>query len=137
MFVWYPFSSEYQAALTPNEQLAPELRVVGDDHSRALRCGTVSGEVVSQLEEIPKRPVWKSEATDDDDDSSESRSRSDLENEWTAWSSSRNAKTLEEKEKVVKIASGLDFVLALKGNSEVWFRKLGEGPVTSTWEYVS
>lgn len=61
------------------------------------------------------------------------------EEEWRQWKSSRGPRELEEKEKVVKIASGLDCILALKGNGEVWYCRVKdeEGQSSSAWSYVS
>jgi SCF-associated factor 1 len=89
------------------------------DTSRALRYGTVGEDVVDVLEGIPTRP---------DDVFGQS--------DWEAWEKGLRARQLEESERVVKIASGLDFVVALKGNGEVWHRKV-RTKETCSWQYVS
>jgi len=135
--VWYPFSTEYQASRTPLESLNGPIGVisVGDveDRSRCLSWGTVNGDSVSALDEIPLRPVW--ESSDEVNDHAE-RGRADLEREWDEWTSSRDEKCLRELERVVKIASGQDFLLALKGNGEVWHISFRNIENANTWEYV-
>ncbi len=132
--VWFPFSDEYEAALTPEAELHGPLGVHEDDESRALKWGTVTGEPVWELEEIPRRPVWDEKWTEV---AAEGRMRQELEDEWDEWTSTRDAETLQEKVRVVKIASGLDFVLALKGNGEVWIRRVGQQERNAVWEYVN
>ena len=130
--VWFPFSANYEATLTPDAELHGPLGVEADDQSRSLRWGTV-GDVVLELEQIPKRPTADEEWTDAEADG---RTRAELEDEWREWTVMRDTKTLADKEKVVKIACGLDFVLALKGNGEVWFRHVTEGERNVTWTHV-
>ena len=55
---------------------------------------------------------------------------------WTEWASSRNEGFLEDSKKVVKIASGDSFVLALRASGEVWMAPLREGQAPVAWEYV-
>jgi len=40
--------------------------------------------------------------------------------EWANWQTNLTSKTIEEGRKVVKIASGENFVLALRASGEVW-----------------
>lgn len=89
---------------------------------------------MTDLEEVPERPVWDEEWTEVE---AEGPTRPELEDEWNEWASTRDASTLKEKEKVVKIASGLDFVLALKGTGEVWFHRVAVGEKGASWIYVS
>ena len=105
-----------------------------DGGSRSLQWGSVSDQAISELEEVPRRPVYDDQRTEA---VVEGPTRSELEEEWKQWRSTRNEGTLIEKERVVKIASGLDFVLALKANGEVWFRRVTQNSWASTWEYVS
>ena len=107
---------------------------MGADDSRSLKWGSVSDQAVSELEEVPKRPVYDDLRTEV---MPEGPTRSELEEEWKQWTSTRNETTLLETERVVKIASGLDFVLALKANGEVWFCRVTQDTRISSWEYVS
>jgi SCF-associated factor 1 len=100
--------------LTPDDHLHGPLGVGEDgDETRSIKWGTV-GYGVETLEEIPRRPGGGTE--------------------WDEWQGGISVKRLEELEKVVKIGSGLDFIVALKGNGEVWFRSLELG---ESWEFVS
>lgn len=47
-----------------------------------------------------------------------------------------SSETQEDKEKPIKIASGADFLLALKANGEVWACSVRD-PVIGDWIYVS
>jgi hypothetical protein len=148
--VWYPFSEVYRASLTPNAELNGPLGVVGEDDSRAVRWGKV-GDIVHELEDIPARPG--PDIDDDDqelelesggttrDESMEGekhrgarRTREEIEEEWNK-AAPLDGVSREKGEKVVKIASGSDFLVALKANGEVWFHRVREGEVAS-WEYV-
>jgi SCF-associated factor 1 len=118
--IWYPFSQPYIDSLTNDDALYGPLGGRPDgDESRALKWGTVGSGVVVTLEDIPDRPdteVGKSE--------------------WEEWENGQPSKRLEEMQRVVKIDSGLDFVVALKGNGEVWYRRVKENQ-SNSWEYVS
>lgn len=62
------------------------------------------------------------------------RTREEIEEEWNR-AAPLDGVSREKGEKVVKIASGSDFLVALKANGEVWFHRVREGEVSS-WEYV-
>ena len=53
-----------------------------------------------------------------------------------AESGGRSFETAEDLQKVIKIASGADFLLALKANGEVWACSVRD-PAISAWIYVS
>lgn len=150
--VWYPFSDVYRASLTPNTELNGPLGVVGEDDSRAVRWGKV-GDIVHELEDIPPRPGIDDDDYNNDEPELESggtvreerltevegqrgarRTREEIEEEWNR-AAPLDGVSREKGEKVVKIASGSDFLVALKANGEVWFLRVREGEVAS-WEYV-
>lgn len=83
------------------------------------------GDIVHELEALPERPTYE-------DEDAEMKAKQD---EWADWDS-RSDKAKEDGERVVKIASGQGFVVALKGNGEVWYRQVEEN-VHFNWEYVS
>jgi SCF-associated factor 1 len=56
---------------------------------------------------------------------------------WKAYDENTPEKQKELDQKVVKIASGLDCIIALKANGEVWYRRVKEGESSAEWEYVS
>jgi len=58
------------------------------------------------------------------------------EREWTNWQANLTDKTVEEGRKVVKIASGADFLLALRASGEVWACSVAHNTLGS-WIYVS
>lgn len=103
------------------------------DESRTVKWGAVGGDVdvVVELEGLPERPGWKDLGHLGDE-------LKVKEAEWDAWESSQRKgnETREEAERVVKIASGQGFVVALKANGEVWFRLVQENREFE-WEYVS
>ncbi|KAL7424224.1 hypothetical protein Q5752_001810 [Cryptotrichosporon argae] len=122
--VWFPFSAEYVAARTPEADLHGPLGAVTsedggeDDVSRALRWGTVGGGIVHHLDAVPRRPgpVEGEEA---------------LEQQWADLPRWRD----DEDEKVVKIASGLGWVVALKARGEVWAAKVRPDSI-GAWTYL-
>ncbi|ORY27217.1 regulator of chromosome condensation 1/beta-lactamase-inhibitor protein II [Naematelia encephala] len=127
IYVWHPFSQAYTAALTSEAELSGPLGQQGqDDDSRAVRWGTVRNEAVDKLEQVPVRPEWTG-ANDADTQK--------LEDDWEVWASTANKRTRDEGEKVVKIASGEGFVVALKKCGEVWMRRVRDGEAF-TWEYL-
>lgn len=88
-------------------------------NSNMVRWGTVNDSVVQELPEIPAR-LPSSEEHDE---------------MWTAWAAELSQRALAELQRVVKIASGADFLIALKGNGEVWFHSIKEASL-SDWIYV-
>lgn len=108
------------------------LGVRGDgDQSRAVKWGTVKGDVVDLLEDIPERPKW-----DDLDDGDIKEELMQKEKEWEEVRHGMNESQIQRAEKVIKIASGQGFIVALRGNGEVWIRQIHESR-ESEWEYVS
>jgi SCF-associated factor 1 len=122
--------------LTPNEEMSGPLGAKGEDTSRTLRWGKV-GDVVHTLEDIPSRPVCDGEDLYDEQEQEldhgeqkgARRTRKEVEDEWVAAAGRRS------EERVVRIASGLDFLVALKENGEVWCHRVKEGEAAA-WEYV-
>ena len=135
MYLWYPFSDEYHAALSPDEELNGPLRnptttsTREAESTRELKWGKVNGSVVRLIESIPERPALevgegmkeKKEAKDE---------------EWENWQANLTDKTIEEGRKVVKIASGADFLLALRASGEVWACSVSHNTI-GQWIYVS
>jgi SCF-associated factor 1 len=84
--------------------------------------------VVSQLESIPERPELEV--------NEELKGRKEAKDqEWADWQANLTDKTLEEGRKVVKIASGVDFLLALRANGEVWACSVADNTL-GPWTYV-
>ncbi|KAL1413473.1 hypothetical protein Q8F55_001242 [Vanrija albida] len=133
--VWFPFTREYDDASTPQSELHGPLGVDEDDLSRALRWGTV-GDVVLTLPPIPARPRWPDEE-DGRGQPEDAALRKQLEQQWDEWEARETEKTLAAAERVVKIACGHDFVLALKGSGEVWLiPTTHDGVASARWEYL-
>ncbi|WWD16048.1 hypothetical protein CI109_100473 [Kwoniella shandongensis] len=146
--VWFPFSQAYEAGLTPDDRLNGPIGVFTDsdgdeDSSRALRWGTVGNDVVVTLPEIPERPVLDTHDDDWTDLGGEvvtgavkgPKMRKELEDEWKDYESTRTAKDLAEGQKVVRIAGGLEFLIALRKNGEVWHTRVKERhPIT--WQFL-
>jgi SCF-associated factor 1 len=84
-----------------------------EQSTRVLKWGKVNGSVVRLLENIPERPdsVVEEELI---------MRKEEKEREWENWQTNLTDKTIEEGRKVVKIASGADFLLALRASGEVW-----------------
>ncbi|TXT15698.1 hypothetical protein VHUM_00201 [Vanrija humicola] len=119
--VWFPFTREYDDVCTPESELHGPLGVDEDDLSRALRWGTV-GDVVVTLPPIPARPQWTEEYS--------------LQH-WDDWEARRTDKELAASQRVVKIACGHEFLLALKGSGEVWLIPTTHERIASaTWQYL-
>jgi hypothetical protein len=81
------------------------------------------------MEAIPERPELEVE------ESMQERKKA-KDQEWANWQLNPTSKTVEEGKKVVKIACGENFVLALRASGEVWACSViqqSPGP----WIYVS
>lgn len=123
IYIWFPFSDEYISARTSDEQLNGPLtnpsstpNSGSDDSStsnRELKWGKVNGSVVRQMDTIPERPELVVE------EALQGRKKA-KDDEWANWQTNLTSKTIEEGRKVVKIASGENFVLALRASGEVW-----------------
>lgn len=128
IFAWHPFVRAYTDAVTPNDQLnnTPPVNTAGnpiytpplEENELPVRWGTVSDGPVNQLPRIPRRP-----ATMDEE-------------EELAWA--EVADEVENPLQVRTIAAGDSFVLALRGNGEVWMINCEEGVdlKNGTWEYL-
>jgi SCF-associated factor 1 len=135
MYLWFPFSDEYHSALTPDDELSgpltnPTTTSSREEQStRELKWGKVNGSVVRLLENIPERPesVVEEELV---------MRKEEKEREWTNWQANLTDKTIEEGRKVVKIASGADFLLALRASGEVWACSVAHNTL-GPWNYVS
>lgn len=137
--VWFPFTNEYESVSTPQNELHGPLGVDEDDLSRALRWGTV-GDVVLTLPPIPERPRWSPQderapvGTVPDDDQER---RSELEGKWDEWEAVQTDKAFAAAQRVVKIACGHNFLLALKGSGEVWMiQTTHDGIASAPWLYL-
>lgn len=100
--VWFPFRADYTESCTPEAEMDGPACIDGVDGSRMLRWGKVtsSRDVVQTLDKIP---IWAESFEIPEWNEAASRFR-----------------TEEEAEKVVQIACGRDFIVALKANGEVW-----------------
>jgi SCF-associated factor 1 len=101
------------------------------DESRAVRWGTIKGDVIDLLEDIPERPNYH--------DLDDGQIKEELLAKVKEWEEVQHGMSDSQKvkaEKVVKIASGQGFIVALKANGEVWLRQVHETQ-QSHWEYVS
>ncbi|ODO10811.1 hypothetical protein I350_01409 [Cryptococcus amylolentus CBS 6273] len=143
--VWYPFTPAYRESLTAEDDLNGPIKPPNndggddddDDDERALRWGKVGPDVVHELPSIPDRPGLDEE----DDKRLEYRGRDrgghtsqELRALWSEYESttSRNS---QDDQRVVKLASGADFLLALKANGEVWHISLKQDQ-PSRWRYL-
>ena len=93
--------------------------------------------MVEELEAIPDRPAW--DEIKHPIVPGPKRSRSQIEKEWQDYERTKLPSVKgEDEHKVIKIASGSYFLIALKRNGEVWFRRTGEAyEGGAMWEYVS
>ncbi|WVR05291.1 hypothetical protein IAU60_002304 [Kwoniella sp. DSM 27419] len=133
--VWYPFSRAYEAGLTPLGEMNGPIGVDDDgDEYRAIRWGTVGNDVVMTLDALPTRPTAQEQSASSPS-TGWSKTIDQLEAEWEEYRSSRSPQVLQEEQKVIKIASGQDFIVALKQNGEVWFTVVKEGTVPA-WQYL-
>ena len=142
MHIWYPFREGYGLSLSPEEQLnqihSPnweETEGSGPD-PRALRWGKV-GDIIETSAQIPPRPAFDAGKTPRSGEEISWERLKKLDDAWREdeGKMSRN-KSKQEQEKVVKIASGSDFLVALRYNGEVWFRYVRSGEPTE-WIFVS
>lgn len=137
IYTWFPFSDPYKQALTPDVELnALNPRGVEDDadnDARGLRWGTVTGDVLYELPAVPLRPEYVTPSAEDSKSGAKDLGRLDA--EWKEYDTTHTAETLEEGQKIIKIASGLEFILALKKNGEVWFTPVKDG-VRPVWYFV-
>lgn len=135
VYVWYPFTAEYEATLTGEEGLAGPLtqNLAEPEPSEGhiqIKYGRVGESVIFELPILPDRPVLAEAENGDGADPNHDRI-------WADWASLRDRAALEQASQVVKIASGGSFVLALRGSGEVWIAPLQEGVAPTIWEYVS
>ncbi|OXM80887.1 SCF-associated factor 1 [Cryptococcus neoformans Bt63] len=137
IYTWFPFSDPYKQALTPDVELnVLNPRGVEDDadnDARGLRWGTVTGDVLYELPAVPLRPEYVTPSAEDSKSGAKDLGRLDA--EWKEYDTTHTAETLEEGQKIIKIASGLEFILALKKNGEVWFTPVKDG-VRPVWYFV-
>ncbi|WWC69286.1 uncharacterized protein I206_103224 [Kwoniella pini CBS 10737] len=135
--VWYPFSDSYEQSLTLIGDLnGPVFDSEENKDERALKHGKVGEGVLITLPPIPTRPVRKDIlAGDTREFEAKSQREENLEMAWAEYQSTRSLKLLEEEQRVVKIASGEDFLVALKKNGEVWLTVVKDG-VAPKWQYM-
>ncbi|KAK8869686.1 hypothetical protein IAR55_000254 [Kwoniella newhampshirensis] len=146
--VWFPFSDAYEEGLTADDKLNGPIGVYTDrdgdvEDSRALKWGTAGNDVVITLPEIPGRPVLDAHDEEWTDLGAETltgepksqKTRKELEEGWQEYEASRTAGTLAEGQTVVRIASGLDFLIALRKNGEVWFTRVKDREAI-LWQYL-
>ncbi|WWD10033.1 hypothetical protein V865_008166 [Kwoniella europaea PYCC6329] len=129
--VWYPFSEGYENSLSIEP--SGNIESSDKDKNRDLKYGKVGENVLVTLPPLPLRPANIRSETDKG--GFKSRRRLELQDEWDEYERSRSPKVLEEEQKIVKIASGEDFIVALKKNGEVWLIKVKEGE-SLLWQYM-
>ncbi|WVQ71765.1 hypothetical protein IAR50_001306 [Cryptococcus sp. DSM 104548] len=144
IYVWYPFTPAYRESLTSEDDLNGPMKPTNgdnedddDDNERALKWGKVGPDVVYELPSIPERP----ELDQEDDKHFEYGSRDrgghtsqELRALWSEYESTRSRPS-EDDQKVVKLASGGEFLLALKKNGEVWHIGLKDD-LPLRWRYL-
>lgn len=132
--MWYPFSDEYSSGLTSDEELNGPLNNPTttspreEQSTRELKWGKVNGSVVRLLEGIPESP----ELVVDEEFKGK---KDDKDQAWANWQANLTDKTIEEGRKVVKIASGAEFLLALRASGEVWACSVSHNTL-GQWIYV-
>jgi len=89
----------------------------------------VNGSVARLIENIPERPELEV-----GEGMEEKKAAKD--EEWENWQANLTDKTIEEGRKVVKIASGADFLLALRASGEVWACSVSHNTI-GQWIHVS
>ncbi|KAL0254049.1 hypothetical protein I308_101428 [Cryptococcus tetragattii IND107] len=116
IYAWFPFSDSYKQKLTPDAELnvlnPPGVENDADNGSRSLRWGTTA-----------------------EDSNSDAKVLELLDAEWKEYDSAHTPETVRDGQKVIKIASGLEFILALKKNGEVWYIQVKDG-VPPVWYFV-
>jgi SCF-associated factor 1 len=98
-----------------------------------VKWGKVNGSIIHPLEAISERPDLVIEENDDEELKVKKEAKV---LEWTEWQSRNTDQTLEEGRKLVKIASGANFLLALRANGEVWACSVSD-QIIGQWVYVS
>lgn len=118
--VWFPFRDDYKAACTSDDALDGPVCIDGANSAREFKWGTVSGEVVVTAEPIPLRSDMSSTLPESHN---------------ALWPKNLTARTETEGQRVIKIACGRDFIVALRANGEVWAARTSDG-VIAPWEYM-
>jgi SCF-associated factor 1 len=118
--------------LTNEDDLAGPLTQNLSEHAPSeghiqIRYGRVGEDVIFSAPSVPSRPKVSRESDE---------SKPGHDQQWAEWESSRTERSVEAGERIVKIASGDSFVLALRANGEVWLAPLQEGQAPVVWEYV-
>ena len=139
--IWFPFREAYGLSLSPEEQLnqinSPNWEEVGGSgpDPRAMRWGKV-GDIIETSPSIPPRPTFESDSRPKVGEETSWAELEALDNAWRAYEAKSSGKGKDEEEKVIKIASGSDFLVALRANGEVWFRHVGPDE-PAEWIFVS
>ena len=135
IYAWYPFIHAYGQSLTPEADLS---RSGSGTASEAVQRWGKVGDVVVPCGPIPDRPSRPLTDFDHPRKGQEvhyTRLRK-LEEAWIAWEDKASPKERADGDLVVKIASGSDFIAALKVNGEVWIRKVRDNERQS-WLFVN
>ncbi|BEI79965.1 hypothetical protein CcaverHIS002_0104940 [Cutaneotrichosporon cavernicola] len=118
--VWFPFRNDYAPATTPEEQMDGPVCIDGVNSAREFKWGTVGGEVMQAADPIPLRPEVSSTLSEEHD---------------ALWPRQYGEKARAEAQRVIKIACGRDFIVALRHNGEVWAARTSDGTI-GAWEYM-
>ncbi|WWC89891.1 uncharacterized protein L201_004820 [Kwoniella dendrophila CBS 6074] len=144
--LWYPFSDTYENALTNNKELSGPLGNPGEKlQETGLKYGKVGENVLMTLPPVPPRISFRSNLAillekgrkvDDTENTPERRQQLQAEDaERQERELSKPTSLLEEERKVIKIASGEDFIVALRKNGEVWLTEVKEGQIPN-WQFM-
>lgn len=111
IFVWFPFTPEFKNTRTPKEELHGPLTDGGDGtaQGREFFWGEVNADPIMEAPPVPERPEG-------------------------APTPARGAFD-DAAQRVVRIACGIDFLLALKENGEVWFLPSASNTIKD-WVYL-
>jgi len=131
VFAWHPFLRAFADGLTPPEQLnnspgeddegnavyIPSL----EENEIPMRWGTVAPEAVIKLPPIPARPEGIASVEQE-----------------SGWSYMLADGLVKQPGKVIRIAAGESFVMALRANGEVWMINCEEGSdyASNAWEFL-
>ncbi|GMK59581.1 hypothetical protein CspeluHIS016_0801870 [Cutaneotrichosporon spelunceum] len=118
--VWFPFRDDYKPATTPEEQMDGPICIDGVNSAREFKWGTVSGDIVQPVDAIPPRPEVNSTLSEEHD---------------ALWPTEYGEKAQVEAQRVIRIACGRDFIVALRRNGEVWAARTSDGTI-GAWEYM-
>jgi SCF-associated factor 1 len=117
---WFPFRDDYKPATTPEDQMDGPVCIDGANTARMFKWGTVNGDIMQAADPIPARPWLNSSLAEEHD---------------AMWPELHDEKAKAEAQRVIKIACGSTFIVALRKNGEVWMARTSDGTM-GAWEYM-